>query len=845
MGMKELNSKFRQNYPLKGRSAFCRLLSCLLIYTLVCGFRSYGKKVELSDTSIFSPQISLGENKLGTETNRPRKEPPTESTYYHAIQKSDPLADKKDCEHFSESVKNLCAGNFSYAANLESNAFSGVGALKVKVYDTPLSRKLTGTESLDSSQIEMDAAPFEIDMSILAVNSEQGNSDPKFASADNSIADGVNEGNDDAADSENGRSKLQGASPWQLARNDQSLFAYHTWEDDVPQLIEWKDGTRLAARSLHQKTRVRGDSSQRSEDDQKMEHAELRGRSTDLLATVVSKDILMRIHSPSASRSNRTLEDIMEDTIPRSSISPISMMMATGDTSSQEGALPKVEETPEGYEDLVLEDSLLDVSFEEPSSSFASVQRSSARERLSASFSKADLLSEMERAHGEINGAEIVEYEFGLEQNRASISNSMQIQFMDERSEIALGRVYPVSGLQVKVLGSQVNLSSDARGVTFLDELPQSADVLVATKDEGGIYKNMMIELKSSRDEAEAISRVTVIRSFAFDMWTEMARVVENANTGQFCGRVYAPDYLKALETESLENGVSPSDFDADGFEVAIDRENDGIFYFNNLGYIDARLDVTAENGKFCIFNVEEGPAVVDIFDGEKRIFTKLVEAVPGFSQYLDITPEYFEGTISYGILGAAYEQLSDDRDLENKLSLVDFAPLEIIETEDQLTYVGPGQLGFGGITRDVNGSFHVLVDAFELEPLFVRIDGVSLRPEYVTGLLPRGFTEDLAVYLNQVYDSSKGQVIQLYGLRDGETEVTTEIYTYTGDTVVAGQVFDEKPLAKTAFFNLDPGRYVVIVKDTATGMYLDMQFAHVFSGRITLVSGGRKFTTR
>lgn len=416
-----------------------------------------------------------------------------------------------------------------------------------------------------------------------------------------------------------------------------------------------------------------------------------------------------------------------------------------------------------------------------------------------------------------------------LEQNYDASLSNINIQFIDERSDLINKKIYPATKMTVDIVGSDLVTTTDSTGFIYLSELAASSDSLLLSGDKDGRYKRMIHEIRTRDSFNSGVTRLKVIRSFSFDMWTRMAGVVEDMRYGQICGQVFAENTL-----------------DYAGFEITIDAESDGIYYFNELGYLDRRLAQTSTNGKFCIFNVDPGEYRLTAFSPESDELnqTQMVSVEPGFLTYTELFEERLEAVIRFAVAGSAYEQLSNDPAIKTKLSAdIDYLALTLIEKSQRLDYLDSGALFMNNLNRDPNGVFHVSVDAFELEPTLMRLDQIFAEGEYIVPFYPRGFIEDLALMNDISYDSSAGSIVIEHGLLNGQdgNDIKVEVFTSLGRSVAGVKYIDDAPILKAALFNVKPARYVVVIRDKA-GEFLSSQIAHVLTSTMTVVKSGRMY---
>ena len=67
----------------------------------------------------------------------------------------------------------------------------------------------------------------------------------------------------------------------------------------------------------------------------------------------------------------------------------------------------------------------------------------------------------------------------------------LTIQIVDERSSIEDDKIYPVVGLDVRIIGSSRTLKTDARGIVQFTGIPTDSRVIVETFDAQGQYSRV------------------------------------------------------------------------------------------------------------------------------------------------------------------------------------------------------------------------------------------------------------------------------------------------------------------------------------------------------------------
>ena len=99
-----------------------------------------------------------------------------------------------------------------------------------------------------------------------------------------------------------------------------------------------------------------------------------------------------------------------------------------------------------------------------------------------------------------------------LEQNYDPGITTLSLQFVDDRSNLENGDVYPATNLNSEVIGSELLLRSDSMGYVHIGELPTESDLLVKTGDENGLFVKMLHQVRTSEKIDSGVTRLKVVR---------------------------------------------------------------------------------------------------------------------------------------------------------------------------------------------------------------------------------------------------------------------------------------------------------------------------------------------
>lgn len=404
---------------------------------------------------------------------------------------------------------------------------------------------------------------------------------------------------------------------------------------------------------------------------------------------------------------------------------------------------------------------------------------------------------------------------------------SVTLQIVDERSGGMGSKIYPVRGAQVLISGTQFQGRTDARGLIEIRDLPKGGNILVQIRDEDGVIQPSSFRVQTNGD-AEPV-RHMVLRRSTFDTLTVMSGVSQLAFKGSMCGNL-------------IDEDGQPME----GVRIELEAPSEGPYFFNRFGMIDSKFRTTADNGRFCFFNVEDGPSALHFYRGEEFLFTKAIGMQSGFHIENDFyySPVASNQLVELAVAGSAHQHIRETHNPLSSLKRTDWVNLQALASDEELTYVEDGVLQLPDTAPSENGFFQVITAASDFEDVVYQITDQK-DSSHVLTLLPRGYIEDLAFYAERSLNMALGQVIVDFGLSDsleGENLVF-EIFDASGRRVDEGWVFHESVQAKAIFFNVPPGEYALIIR-TREGFWLDSRVIQAYSTTTTYISSGAKLAS-
>ncbi len=415
---------------------------------------------------------------------------------------------------------------------------------------------------------------------------------------------------------------------------------------------------------------------------------------------------------------------------------------------------------------------------------------------------------------------------FELEEKAEFRLTQITLQFMDERSSPAEGRVYPVSGVKIFVLGTNIVAETDPTGIVTLSDVPADSDIKIRLEDPNGIFVPAHYEVSTSHDDTK-VARLFAYRDFALGSWMTMTGIVPDANYGTLCG---AFTFAKG----------------SDLFLTLEGSKANGPYYFNELGLIDVRQAKLGDNGKYCLFNVEPGTLAISLKDAKtKTVYSIAVENIfPGL--FFNLQKEVmtgFSGRLKMGILPPGPEELyTNRRDLPLLRSGGDGANFEPLGLVEAIGSTEGGMLSVKGAVPGSDSKLFFFNHSSEFDDTFYAIDQDDFLDDRIAvPLLPRGFSEDLGRFANQLQDRAKGTILVFDGgFKDLSSSKTThELYDINSRSLGRAWQYSADSLSKSMFFNVEPGQYTLVSR--VGSKLVQMRSVMVFGAHTSVVTLGAR----
>jgi hypothetical protein len=415
---------------------------------------------------------------------------------------------------------------------------------------------------------------------------------------------------------------------------------------------------------------------------------------------------------------------------------------------------------------------------------------------------------------------------YELEEKSEFRMTQISLQFMDERSSPGDGRVYPVSGVKIFVLGTNIIAETDPTGIVTLSDVPSDSDIQIRLEDPNGIYVPAHYEVSTSAGDNK-VARLFAYRDFALGAWMSMTGIVPDANRGTICG---AFSFAKGSNLILTFDGSKAN----------------GPYYFNDLGLIDVRQTKLGDNGKYCFFNAEPGSMAISLKDATTTdVYSISVANIyPGlFLNLQKVVSPGISGNLKLGILPSGPEELYSNRRSSPLLRSggegANLVPMGLVEG---LSATEGGFLNVKGAVPSSESKLYFFNHSSDFDDTFYAIDqDVFLDDRVSISLLPRGFSEDLARYAGQTQDASKGMILVFDGgYKDiNPGTITHEIYDVNSKSLGKAWQYSADSLAKSMFFNVQPGQYTIVSR--AQNKLIQMRSVMVFADHTSVATLGAR----
>ena len=382
-----------------------------------------------------------------------------------------------------------------------------------------------------------------------------------------------------------------------------------------------------------------------------------------------------------------------------------------------------------------------------------------------------------------------------------SLYGEIEIQVVDERSYDSY--LYPVDNIDLRILGADMELRTDAQGKVRVMGLPLQGRILVEFSDPLGRYVSGFQEI--TLDANVRSYRLIALRTITADSIATISGKVRHAQLASMCGE--------------LEQG--------EAFRVEVDAPADGVFYFNRLGLLDRQQRDTALFPRFCVLNADPGPLTLFVKDAQG-------EQVGAFSVSL-AAGHHTEETFNLWTDTELQLRLSTHGIVSYKRQLVDSAQVRMLGVADSL----PTNNGL----VDASPSYHqqrshLLVEDPDFEQTLHALEQQG-NPS-VLSLLPRGTLAYIALQANIPYDASMGSVYAEIGYEDADD---IRLISADGHEIMPTWLSHRTPMV-AAFLNLPFGVYQLLVKNSS-GHWLAVQTLMVYNESVSQLRIGYELRYR
>lgn len=400
------------------------------------------------------------------------------------------------------------------------------------------------------------------------------------------------------------------------------------------------------------------------------------------------------------------------------------------------------------------------------------------------------------------------------------------IQLVDERSVLSQARIYPAANVDVHVIGTEFTAKTDSTGHLTIRDVPVNSRFMLRLDDtSGSSVRPAMVELYTKGAQEAGVTRIRVLRNFAFDTYAQIAGVAQNAGNGSLCATIVDKDDDRAPSA---------------GISVSLDVAADGPFYFNQYGFLDKGLRATGPDGRVCLFNVPSGPVAMSLFTGESYIATLPTAAFAGRHSEQDVLLGD-ERTLATRLatMATAHEQLGQNIRAANAYKTIDMIDLIPVGTQAPMMQLAPGYVQTSDSVLPSAGRLFGFAQAAEFEPTIYSFQ--AGRGGNVVPLIPRGFVEDMSVYAQVSHDPNLGVVLVEYGhaAKDGPDQaLSLRLLDQYGRDVGDGWYYADAPTTKAIFFNVPAGAYSLL-SETSDGNWLSGDTVLVYSETVSYVRQG------
>jgi hypothetical protein len=386
------------------------------------------------------------------------------------------------------------------------------------------------------------------------------------------------------------------------------------------------------------------------------------------------------------------------------------------------------------------------------------------------------------------------------------------IQVMDIRSNSQAGKIYPLAGVTVQLMGLGIAAKTDASGLARFGDLPAGSRLWAMVADEEGRVVPTVNEIVVSTKGKAQVQRIRSMAYNTYANYQDVLNINQNFANGSICARVLNHDSKGFLE----------------GISVQINDERaEGPFYISEHGPQPGQRETSA-NGRFCFFNVKPGLAELSFFQDGKYQSAVSLPIFPGAHSEEDLPLSTGRASNLYlASMPNAMDQLTGDDSAANTLESVVTAHVISVGENEALPATSESVLSQIPERSEFKGRTYSLVQTAEFENTLQaddRDERSSVKAMPVLPLLPRGFVEDIFNELNQsgdhpsiAFDPAMGQLVVMHKLDKSEdaSKLQVTVYDANGNAMDQGWYFGStsQGLLKAVFFNMQPGMYTVKVQ--------------------------------
>ena len=413
-------------------------------------------------------------------------------------------------------------------------------------------------------------------------------------------------------------------------------------------------------------------------------------------------------------------------------------------------------------------------------------------------------------------------------------TKSIEIQFVDDRSHIALDWVFPVAGISARIVGNSDLVESDISGLAQFDNLPAGGSFLLEFGDPSGRFVRGVTEIRLNGEPSQEVIRVKVLRYKIYDSYSAIFGFVPRSDLASACFMI-------------LDSEGSPMK----GVELTSSLEDvDGPYYFGKYG-ANRTSTSTGDSGRVCYFNVEPGFFEINLKEEGTGSYlgTYVSPLVKGHIDLeINVAPVRYrvQPALMTGleaVIGglSLEEQIVEDENIINEIEV--YAVGENKEMEPSQEFLK--SLVYENGVNPSNDRLYGLVQHGYLGDILFSMIRSRMATEggNVVPLHNRGFMEDLfetVVDMEGVahfaFDPAMGKLLVDFGHAKSfraakpERKATESIEIRAVDqhgVALDGWFWEGRELSRAVFFNLEPGLYSVQVRDE-NGYWLDMDTTFV-----------------